>query len=104
MMIKKILAIAVLGLMLPLSATAAGDAAAGEAKAGVCAGCHGPTGMSSNPAWPNLAGQKDAYLVKQMKDYRDGKRQDPMMAPMVMGLTDQDIEDLAAFYAAQKAE
>lgn len=79
----------------------AADAAAGQAKAAVCAGCHGPTGISSNPLWPNIAGQKDQYLVKQMKAFRDGVREDPLMTPMSTGLTDEDIENLAAFYAAQ---
>ena len=103
-MFKKMFTIVVLALMLPLTASAAGDAKAGEGKSGLCAGCHGPNGISSNPAWPNLAGQKEAYLVKQIRDYRDGNRQDPMMAPMVMSLTDQDIEDLAAFYSSQAAK
>ncbi len=103
-MIKTIISIAILALTIPLTTSAVGDTKAGEAKTGVCAGCHGPTGISSTPAWPNLAGQKEAYLVKAVRDYRDGKRQDQMMAPMVMGLTDQDIEDMSAFYAAQSAE
>ena len=60
-------------------AFAAGDAADGKAKAATCAGCHGAAGVSANPLWPNLAGQKDAYMVKQMKAFRDGVRNDPMM-------------------------
>ena len=103
-MIKKILSIAILALIMPLTVSAAGDAQAGETKAASCGACHGPTGISANPAWPNLAGQNEAYLAKQTKDYRDGNRQGPMMAPMAMGLTDQDIADLAAFYAAQSAK
>ena len=81
---------------------AAGDAAAGKAKAGTCGGCHGAKGISSNPLWPSLAGQKDAYLVKQMKAFRDGTRKDPMMSPMAKGLSDADIENLAAYYASLK--
>ena len=80
----------------------AGDAAAGKARAAVCAACHGPDGKSMNPLWPHLAGQQDAYLAKQIKDFRDGRRQDPTMAPMVAALSDSDIENLAAFYASQK--
>jgi cytochrome c553 len=80
----------------------AGDAAAGKAKAAMCASCHGPTGISMSPLWPNLAGQKEQYLVKQIKAFRDGTRQDPMMAPMVAALSDADIDNLAAFYASQK--
>ncbi len=82
------------------TAALAGDAAAGKAKAAVCAGCHGPNGISTNPMWPNLAGQKEAYLAKQIKDFRDGTRKDPSMSPMVAGLTDTDIENLAAYFAS----
>jgi cytochrome c553 len=68
-----------LGLCLGLlsSPAWAGDAAAGKAKAAVCAGCHGPDGMSVNPMWPNLAGQQEMYLAKQLRDFRDGNRKDP---------------------------
>lgn len=78
----------------------AGDVEAGKAKAASCAGCHGANGVSSNPMWPNLAGQKDGYLVKAMKDYRDGNRNDPMMGPMAKPLTDEDIANLAAYYSS----
>ena len=80
----------------------AGDASAGKAKAAMCASCHGATGISISPIWPNLAGQKEQYLVKQIKAFRDGTRQDPMMAPMVAALSDADIDNLAAYYSSQK--
>ena len=80
----------------------AGDVAAGKAKAALCASCHGPTGISMSPLWPNLAGQKEQYLIKQIKAFRDGTRQNPMMAPMVAALSDADIENLAAYYSSQK--
>ena len=80
----------------------AGDAAAGKAKSAICASCHGPTGISMSPLWPNLAGQKEQYLIKQIKAFRDGTRQDPMMAPMVAALSDADINNLAAYYSSQK--
>ena len=80
----------------------AGDAAAGKAKSANCTGCHGMNGKSSSPTNPNLAGQKEAYLVKAIKAYRDGQRKDPMMSSMVSGLSDADIADLAAFYASVK--
>lgn len=80
----------------------AGDAAAGKAKSANCTGCHGMNGKSNNPNYPNLAGQKKNYLIKATKDYRDGNRKDPMMSSMVMGLSDADIEDLAAFYSSVK--
>ena len=80
----------------------AGDAAAGKAKAATCAVCHGAEGISANELWPNLAGQKEAYLIKQMKDFRDGKRKDPAMSPMASGLSDDDIANLAAYYSSLK--
>ena len=55
-----------------------------------------------SPLWPNLAGQKEQYLIKQIKAFRDGTRQDPMMAPMVAVLSDTDIDNLAAYYSSQK--
>lgn len=81
------------------SAEPVGDARAGKAKAGLCAACHGPDGISVNPLWPSLAGQHPAYLAKQIRAFRDGERVEPTMQPFVQDLTDQDVEDLAAFYA-----
>jgi cytochrome c553 len=89
-------------LMFTSSSVMAADVDAGKAKSVVCASCHGPAGISSNPMWPNLAGQQEMYLVKQIKAFRDGDRKDPMMAPMVAALSDDDIANLAAYYAAQK--
>ena len=63
-----------------------------------CAACHGAVGISPNSSWPNLAGQQKAYLVKQMKAFRDGKRSDPWMSPMATVLSDEDIADLADFF------
>ena len=82
--------------------SAAGDPQEGERKAVVCGACHGAIGVSTNPIWPNLAGQHAGYLIKQLKDYKEGRtRNVPVMAPMVSGLSIQDMEDLAAFYAAE---
>jgi len=81
---------------------AGGDVAAGKAKAATCMACHGPDGNSVNPVWPKLAGQHAPYLEKQIKDFRDGKRKDPMMSPMAAPLSDTDISNLAAYFAAQK--
>lgn len=80
----------------------AGDAAAGKAKSAVCAACHGAMGVSAIPMYPNLAGQKEAYLAKQLKDFKSGNRKDPVMAPMAMGLSDADIANLAAYYSSLK--
>jgi cytochrome c553 len=101
---KKVIVTAMASLLLVTAnvSMAAGDAAAGKAKSATCAGCHGAAGVSANPLWPNLAGQKDAYLVKQMKAFRDGKRSDPMMSPMAKPLSDADIDNLAAYYSSLK--
>lgn len=88
-----------LAATLAVAPALAADAEAGKAKAAICVACHGADGISPNPLWPNLAGQKDQYLVKQMKAFRDGDRKDPLMAPMVATLSDEDIENLAAYYA-----
>ena len=80
---------------------AAGDPAAGEAKAIACAGCHGVEGISPSPQWPNLAGQKDAYLIKQLRDFRSGARSDPVMNITAAPLTDTDIADLARFFSSR---
>ena len=84
------------------AAQAGGDVAAGKARAAACAGCHGANGISSNPLWPNLAGQQEAYLAKQIKAFRDGVRNDPMMSSMVKGLSDGDAANLAAYYCNLK--
>jgi len=97
---KIIYLIAVTALSLNSTALLAGDAAAGKAKSATCAACHGQDGISPNDLWPNLAGQKEGYLVLQMKAFRDGQRNNPMMAPMAAGLSDADIENLAAYYAS----
>ena len=98
---NKVMVAAVAGVLMGLSsAVMAGDPAAGKAKAASCAGCHGPAGVSANPMWPNLAGQHAAYMVKQIKAFRDGTRNDPMMSPMAKPLSDQDIEDLAAYFGS----
>lgn len=86
----------------PTDAGLVGDAAAGQAKAATCAACHGTDGRGTTPLFPNLNGQKAEYLARQLRAFRDGVRQDPNMGPMVSALTDQDIADLAAFYADLK--
>ena len=88
-------------LLFSASSAMAADVAAGKAKSALCAACHGATGHSINPLWANLAGQKEMYLAKQIKAFRDGVRKDPMMAPMVAALSDDDIANLAAYFAAQ---
>ena len=98
----KKLTLAVAATVMMASPAFAGDAEAGKAKAGICAACHGPTGISAIPMYPNLAGQKAAYLAKQLKDFKSGARKDPVMAPMAMGLSEEDIANISAFYASLK--
>ena len=79
-----------------------GNAEAGSGKAAVCSACHGPNGHSTNGEWPNLAGQHASYSVEQLKAFKNGeKRSNPVMKPMADALTDQDMEDIAAYYASQ---
>lgn len=84
------------------TAFAVGNAAAGKAKAGACVGCHGVGGNSANPAWPKLAAQNPGYIAKQLKDFKSGKRKEPMMMAMVMGLNPKDMANIGAYYANQK--
>ena len=87
-------------LILPAGALA-GDAAAGEKKTATCMACHGKDGVAIAPIYPNLAGQNEQYLVKALKAYKSGARDDPMMKPMVASLSDADIENLAAYYSGK---
>lgn len=80
----------------------AADVEAGKAKSAMCAACHGATGISAVPMYPNLAGQKEVYLVKQLKDFKAGTRKDPVMGAMAMPLSDADIANLSAYYASIK--
>ncbi|WP_420233627.1 c-type cytochrome [Pseudomonas sp. ABY48] len=83
-------------------AHAAGDAAAGQAKTAVCGACHGPDGNSMAPNFPKLAGQGERYLTKQLKDIKDGKRVVLEMTGLLTNLNDQDLADIAAYFASQK--
>lgn len=78
-----------------------GDAAAGAGKAAVCTACHGVNGNSTNPAWPKLAGQGSRFTVEQLKAFKTGLRKDPLMTPMAQPLSEQDMRDLSAHFAAQ---
>lgn len=80
----------------------AGDPAAGKAKSVACAGCHGAEGISMIPTYPNLAGQKEEYLITTLKGFRDGTRENATMNPMAKPLSDADIDNLAAYYASLK--
>lgn len=87
---------------LPVTALAKGNPAAGKAKSTLCQACHGVDGKGIAPEYPNLGGQYASYMEKALRDYRDGRRTNMIMAPMAANLTDEDIEDLAAWYASQE--
>ena len=87
-------------VLLPQSARAGGQELAGKQKSASCAACHGADGKSIDPNYPNLAGQYESYLIKALSDYRSGKRTNVIMAGMATPLSNQDIEDLAAFYSS----
>jgi len=82
-------------------AVAAGDPEAGKNKSAVCAACHGADGNSAMPNFPKLAGQAERYTIKQLHDIKSGARQVPEMMAIVANLSEQDMADLAAYYAKQ---
>jgi cytochrome c553 len=92
-------AIVLLGVVGP--AHAAGDVQAGKAKAAACAACHGANGQGTAPN-PALAGKSEAQLIQALKDFKSGKRDNAIMKGMASSLSDQDIENLAAYYASLK--
>jgi len=98
---KKIV-IALATTVLMASPAFAGDAAAGKAKSAMCAACHGASGVSALPMYPNLAGQKEAYIIKQLKDFKAGTRKDPVMSSMAAPLSDEDVVNLAAYFSSLK--
>ncbi len=104
-LVTAVLATALITLGLPTTTLAAdalvGNADAGAAKAAVCAACHGATGNSVNPEWPNLAGQHREYIVEQLTALKSGMRIAPLMNPMAAALSEQDMADLAAHFSKQ---
>jgi cytochrome c553 len=85
-------------------AWAQGNAARGRQKADECASCHGPDGNSENPEWPKIAGLDEAYIVAQLRAFQTGGRDDMVMAPLAEELSEQDMRDLAAFYASKRMQ
>ena len=81
-----------------------GDAKAGQSKAGACAACHGVDGNSADPQYPRLAGQHERYIWRQLHLYKSGQRQNPIMQGMAAPLTEQDMRDIGAYFATQKAQ
>ena len=101
-MIRSVL-IAFLAFPICALGTMIGDAAKGQIIAGrVCAACHGNDGVSPSPVNPNLAGQHPEYLLKQLRNFKSGERSNPIMMAMMATLSDEDMRNLAAYYASQK--
>jgi len=100
--IKQILPSLIFTLMLlPQLAAAKGNAANGQQKAATCEACHGKNGKSLDPNYPNLAGQHESYLIKALSDYRAGRRTNAIMSTFASQLSNQDIQDVAAWYSSQ---
>ncbi|MFP4155562.1 MAG: c-type cytochrome [Halothiobacillaceae bacterium] len=104
-MLKSLVMRAVLAASMVASGSVlAADIQAGRAAASACAACHGMDGNSANPAFPSIAGQGEKYLAKQLADYRSGARANSIMGPQAANLSDEDIANLAAFYASQELQ
>jgi cytochrome c553 len=98
---KRILFVLVISL-LTSSVVHAGDPAAGKEKSQPCQACHGADGNSLTPNFPKLAGQYQDYLVRALMEYKSGARKNPIMSGQVAALSEQDMKDLAAYFASQK--
>src|SRR3984957_17023967 len=97
-----ILAATISGAIVSNSVLAAGSVEAGATKAIVCQACHGATGNSANPEWPSLAGIGAAYIAEQLKNFKEGKRNNPVMMPNAVNLSPDDMADLAAYFDSLK--
>ena len=100
-MIRMLLGVGTTSLLAISVAQAAGDPAAGKAKAAVCAACHGANGQGVPPN-PALVGKSEDDMLQAMKDYKSGKRANAVMKGITAGLSDQDMANLAAYYASLK--
>jgi cytochrome c553 len=85
-------------------AMAGGDPEQGKGKSAACAACHGQDGNSVTPTFPRIGGQYESYLLHALREYKSGARTNPIMAGQVAGLNDQDLQDLAAYFASQPGE
>jgi len=91
-----------IALVVPTGSATAANFAAGKAKSQVCAGCHGEDGNATIPIFPKLAGQHASYLVKQLQEFRSGKRPEQTMNAMAESLSDEDIADISAYFGSFK--
>ena len=99
---KWVLAAVLCGSVFSAAAWSAGDAEKGAAKAVVCSACHGANGNSANPEWPSLAGLGADYIAAQLNNFKEGKRQNPVMMPNAMALSTDDMADLATYFTSLK--
>ncbi len=99
---SKLFTIVLLGAAAAAAHATTGDPSAGQTKAATCTACHGANGVSTNPEWPNIAGQHARYIAKQLADYKAGtERNNAVMAGMVAALSETDMADLAAWFSTQ---
>lgn len=99
---KRLVIILLVQLLVVTSANAGGNAVAGKEKSQACVACHGETGMSAAPTFPNIAGQYEDYLYMTLKAYKSGSRNNAIMSGIVAALNDQDMKDLAAYFSSQE--
>ena len=99
---KRLILIILIQAVFTASAYAAGSAVAGKQKSATCVACHGETGISAVATFPNIAGQYQDYLYQSLVGYKSGERKNAIMSAIVAALSDQDMRDLAAYYASQK--
>jgi cytochrome c553 len=97
-----ILAATIFGAVISNSALPAGSVEAGAPKAIVCQACHGANGNSTNPEWPSLAGLGADYIADQLKNFKEGKRNNPVMMPNAMSLSPDDMADIGAYFDSLK--
>lgn len=100
---QRLLSVSLLAALTVVGASPAAMAQTPADKATACAACHGPAGNSSNPQWPNLAGQHARYTVGQLKAFKDGTRKNDLMSGMAAGLSEADMQELGAFFSGQQA-
>ncbi len=99
-----VLAVAATGIAYANLASAGGNPVAGKQKAASCVACHGEDGQGVSAEFPKLAGQYASYLEQALKQYKNGKRKNAIMAGFAAGLSEKDMQDLAAYYAAMKSD
>ena len=97
---KHLILILIVQILFAASAIAAGDVAAGKEKSQTCVACHGESGISPTPQFPNIAGQYEDYLYVSLSGYKSGERKNAIMSGIVAALNDQDMKDLAAYYSS----